>query len=57
MIVLENFRRRLAGNKFRAFVHTPPRLGAVLRAAGFVRDARRETIVWALDLYRRGSAI
>ena len=57
MIVLENFWRRLAGNKFRAFVHPPQRLGAVLQAAGFVRDARRETLVWALDLYRRGSAI
>jgi hypothetical protein len=57
MIVLENFWRRIAGNKFRAFVHPPQRLGAVLQAAGFVRDARRETLVWALDLYRRGSAI
>jgi magnesium-protoporphyrin O-methyltransferase len=53
MIVLENFWRRLTGNKFRAFVHPPQRMEAVLEAAGLVRDARRETLVWILDLYHR----
>jgi 2-polyprenyl-3-methyl-5-hydroxy-6-metoxy-1,4-benzoquinol methylase len=57
MIVLENFWRRLKGKTFRAFVHSPQRMGAVLETAGFVRDARRETFVWTLDLYRRGGAI
>jgi 2-polyprenyl-3-methyl-5-hydroxy-6-metoxy-1,4-benzoquinol methylase len=53
MIALENFWRRLTGNKFRAFVHLPPRMGAVLEAAGLVRDVQRKTLVWVLELYRR----
>jgi hypothetical protein len=57
LIMLENLRRRLTGNRFRAFVHSPPRMAAVLETAGFVRHAHRDTFVWTLDLYRRGSAI
>lgn len=57
LIVLENFWRRLTGKEFRAFVHGPERMGAVLETAGFVRQARRDTFVWTLDLYRRGSAV
>jgi 2-polyprenyl-3-methyl-5-hydroxy-6-metoxy-1,4-benzoquinol methylase len=55
MIALENFWRRLTGNKFRAFVHPPQRMGTVLESAGFVREARRKTLVWAMELYRRES--
>ena len=54
LIVLENFWRRLTGKEFRAFVHGPERMRAVLEAAGLVRATRRETLVWTLDLYRRG---
>jgi SAM-dependent methyltransferase len=54
LIVLENFWRRLAGKEFRVFVHSPQRMGAVLEAAGLVRTARHETLMWVLDLYRRG---
>ncbi len=54
LIVLENLWLRLTGKEFRAFVHTPERMGAVLEAAGLVRATRRETLVWTLDLYRRG---
>jgi 2-polyprenyl-3-methyl-5-hydroxy-6-metoxy-1,4-benzoquinol methylase len=57
LIVLENFWLQLTGKEFRAFVHAPERMGAVLEAAGLVRAARRETLVWTLDLYRRGSAV
>lgn len=57
MIALENFWRRMTGKKFRAFVHPPPRMEAVLEAAGLVRDARRETFVWILELYRREGAV
>jgi len=39
------------------FVHGPERMGAVLEAAGLVRATRRETLVWTLDLYRRGDLI
>jgi SAM-dependent methyltransferase len=53
MVALENFLYRLRGNAFRAFVHSPQRMGAVLEAAGFVRSARRGTFLWALDLYHR----
>ncbi len=54
LIVLENLWMRITGKEFRAFVHTPDRMGAVLESAGLVRDTRRETLVWTLDLYRRG---
>jgi 2-polyprenyl-3-methyl-5-hydroxy-6-metoxy-1,4-benzoquinol methylase len=53
LILLENFWQRLRGKEFRAFVHAPERMGAVLEAAGLVRATRRETLVWTLDLYRR----
>ena len=57
LFALENFWLRLTGNRFRAFVHSPQRMGAVLEAAGLVRASRRETLAWILDLYRRGDAI
>jgi SAM-dependent methyltransferase len=50
---LENSWYRLTGNPFRAFVHSPQRMASVLEAAGFVRTAHRETLPWAIDLYRR----
>jgi len=54
LIVLENLWLRLTGKEFRAFVHATERMGAMLEAAGLVRATRRETLVWTLDLYRRG---
>lgn len=54
IFALENFWLWLTGNKFRAFVHSPERMGAVLEAAGLVRTTRRQTLPWTLDLYRRG---
>jgi len=57
MIGMENLWRRLTGNKFRAFVHPPQRMGAALEAAGLVRATRRETLVWVLELYRREGAV
>jgi 2-polyprenyl-3-methyl-5-hydroxy-6-metoxy-1,4-benzoquinol methylase len=56
MVALENFLYRLRGNAFQAFVHPPPRMAAVLEAAGFVLAARRGTLLWALDLYHRPDA-
>lgn len=53
MVALENFLYRLRRNPFRAFVHPPHSMSAVLEAAGFVRAARHETFLWALDLYHR----
>jgi len=57
LIVLENFWLRLTGKEFRAFVHTPDRMGAVLESSGLVRAKRRETLVWTLDVYCRGDTI
>jgi len=57
MIALVNFWLRLTGKKFRAFVHAPERMAAVLDAAGLVRSTRRQTHVWTLDLYHREGGI
>lgn len=57
MVVLQNFLRRLKDSAFRAFVHSPQRMDAVLEEAGLVRVARRETLVWTLELYRRGDVL
>jgi len=53
MFVLANLWLRLTGKKFRAFVHAPERMVAVLEASGLVRATQRETLVWALGVYRR----
>lgn len=55
MIKLENVLRRLRGNPFRAFVHSPERMTEVLKTTGLVRVALRRTLVWALEVYRRES--
>jgi len=52
-VVLENSWYWLRRDSFRAFVHSPERMASVLDADGFVRAARRTTLQWALDLYRR----
>jgi 2-polyprenyl-3-methyl-5-hydroxy-6-metoxy-1,4-benzoquinol methylase len=55
LFVLINLWQRLTGKEFRGFVHAPDRMTAVLEAAGLARTARRETLVWMLDLYHRGA--
>ena len=55
LFVLINLWLRLTGKEFRGFVHAPDRMTAALEAAGLVRATRRETLVWMLDLYRRGA--
>jgi len=55
-IALENSWQWLKGNPFRAFLHPPERMHAVLEAAGLVRAARQGTAVWVADLYHRESA-
>jgi magnesium-protoporphyrin O-methyltransferase len=56
VIAVDNFQRRLRGNTFRAFVHSPERMDGVLEAAGLVREARRKTFVWEVELFRREGA-
>ncbi len=53
VMALENLVRRLRGNTFRTFVHSPEEMAAALAEAGLSRVAHRTTIVWALDVYRR----
>jgi magnesium-protoporphyrin O-methyltransferase len=50
-IGLENLIRRVNGNPFRAFVHSPVMMDAALRAAGWTRITRNATVVWQIDLY------
>ncbi len=53
MFAFGNFWLWVTGKKFRAFVHAPERMAAVLETAGLVRTTQRETLAWTLDLYRR----
>jgi len=53
LIALQNFLRRLKGNGFRSFARPPQQMSATFGAAGIARAARRQTLVWVLDLYRR----
>ena len=55
-VALENSWYRLNQNPFRAFVHSPEGMAAVLESAGFVRAARQATLPWALDVYCRADA-
>jgi 2-polyprenyl-3-methyl-5-hydroxy-6-metoxy-1,4-benzoquinol methylase len=57
MFALGNLWLRLTGKKFRAFVHAPERMAAILEAAGLVRATQRKTLVWRLDLYHRDGGI
>jgi SAM-dependent methyltransferase len=56
MFAFGNFWLRLTGKKFRAFVHGPERMAAILEAAGLVRATQRKTLVWMLDMYQRSGA-
>jgi 2-polyprenyl-3-methyl-5-hydroxy-6-metoxy-1,4-benzoquinol methylase len=56
MIALENLWLRLTGKKFRAFVHSPEQMAAVLEASGLMRTTQRGTLVWMLDIYHRDDA-
>jgi magnesium-protoporphyrin O-methyltransferase len=49
----QNLVRRIRGNAFRTFVHSPQQMSSVLERAGLVRDSRRGTLVWMVDFYHR----
>lgn len=51
----ENGQRRLTGNTFRAFVHPAARIAQMIRRAGFERSSRRDTWIWAIEVYTRSS--
>lgn len=54
LFALVNFWMRLTSKKFRAFVHSPEWMAAVLESSGMIRDTQRKTLLWVLDLYHRG---
>jgi len=56
LTAFNNLKRRLKGNTFQTFVHPPRTMAAVLEAAGFVRIARKGTVMWLLDIYRKEGA-
>lgn len=51
----ENLFRRLRGSAFRAFVHPPAKMDALLVGAGFRRLSGASTIMWRMDIYRRAA--
>ena len=52
----ENILRRLRGNPFRAFVHSPTALDSLLRDNGFTRTYQASTLAWRADIYTRNAA-
>jgi magnesium-protoporphyrin O-methyltransferase len=52
----QNSLRRMRGNSFRTFVHSPREMSAVLERGGLVRAATRRTLVCVVDLYQRQGA-
>ena len=50
---VQNFLRRMKGNGFRTFVHSPQQISAVLERASLVCALTQRTLVWVVDLYRR----
>jgi SAM-dependent methyltransferase len=53
VIAIENLRRRLKGDAFRAFVHPPMAMRAALRTNGWRLLYRGGTYAWRVDLYER----
>ena len=53
---VENGLRQLRGDPFRAFVHSPAAMAALLRRCGFSRVHRTSTLAWHADIYARDVA-
>jgi len=54
-IAIENFRRRLKKDDFRAFVHPPREMRAALEADGLARVHETGTLAWTIAIYSRRS--
>jgi hypothetical protein len=54
---LQNAVRELRGSRFRIFVHSPNRMEAQVRAAGFDRIFQAQTAVWYAGVYSRVAAL
>lgn len=53
---LENAMRRFRGSHFRAFVHSPDRMEALVRTAGFARIFQARSAMWYAGVYTRSGA-
>jgi magnesium-protoporphyrin O-methyltransferase len=53
VIAIENLRRRMGGDPFRAFTHSPAAMERLITSAGFRRLARSRTLAWCIDVYQR----
>jgi magnesium-protoporphyrin O-methyltransferase len=53
---LQNEVRELRGSQFRVFVHSPDRMEALVRAAGFDRIFQAQSAVWYAGVYTRAAA-
>ncbi|MBI4421864.1 MAG: SAM-dependent methyltransferase, partial [Gemmatimonadetes bacterium] len=55
MVAGSNAVRRLLGNDFRAYVHAPAAMAAVLEEAGLRRSWTGGTWIWAVEVFERAS--
>ncbi len=56
VVVLANALRKLRGRAFRAYVHAPPAMSAVLERSGMRRRWTGGTWIWAVELFERAEA-
>jgi phospholipid N-methyltransferase len=50
---LQNAMRELSGSQFKVFIHSPDRMEALVRAAGFTRVFQAHSAVWYAGVYTR----
>jgi magnesium-protoporphyrin O-methyltransferase len=55
-LAVENLGRRMRGNNFRTFVHSPAAMEGLVGHVGFARVDRRMTFAWCIDVYARSAA-
>ena len=53
-IAFENATRRVTGDSFRAYVHLPSAMAAILERAGMRRSRAGGTWIWAVEVFERG---
>jgi magnesium-protoporphyrin O-methyltransferase len=53
VLEFDNLRRRLTGNSFRTFVHSPALMERLILGAGFRLSSRRKTWTWTADVFVR----
>ncbi len=56
-MALDNFRRVLSRDPFRAFVHATADIENLIEDAGFQKQSRRETFFWRVSVFQRTNCI